>query len=311
MDRPRNLQTRSRAGSSRQPKAARPTSVEEVARYYRDATGEYLAYGGAALSWNHGIWEPDVRSLQAAFLRGKEFMVRGLELGPATRVLDVGCGVGGFAIWCAAKFGCHVTGITVCEEHVDLALANAEAADVSGRCDFRLMDMDALEFAASSFDVVINQETLCCARNKPRYLREVFRILSPGGAWRGIDYNLRRGPLTSAESEQVRRLLEGFRLPSLIPAANVEAQLEAAGFVGCASREVTELVLPTAGLIMRRCREPVRLARRLRRRHLHSPDAGEEESIRGHFEAGMEYAVGLHTGLFEHTSFEARRPAQV
>jgi cyclopropane-fatty-acyl-phospholipid synthase len=292
---------------SRRPKATRRTTVKEVARYYRDATGEYHAYGGAALSWNHGIWEPDVRSLQAAFQRGKEFLVRGLELGPARRVLDVGCGVGGFAIWCAAKFGCHVTGITVCEEHIPLAFANAEAAGISGRCDFRLMDMDALEVASESFDVVVNQETLCCARNKPRYLREVFRILAPGGAWRAIDYNLRRGPLTSAESEQVRKLLKGFRLPSLIPAANVEAQMKSAGFVECASREVTELVLPTAGLIMRRSREPVRLARRYRRRHLHSHDAGEEASIRGHFEAGMEYAVGLHTGLFEHTWYRARK----
>jgi ubiquinone/menaquinone biosynthesis C-methylase UbiE len=170
--------------------------------------------------------------------------------------------------------------------------------------------MDAVEFASESFDVVVNQETLCCARNKLRYLRQIFRILAPGGAWRCIDYNLRRGPLTRAESEQVRRLLEGFRLPSLIPAANVEAHMKTVGFVERASREVTELVLPTAGLIMRRSREPVRLARRFRRRHLHSPDAGEEASLRGHFEAGMEYAIGLHTGLFEHTWFEGRKPAQ-
>jgi len=288
---------------------SRRTTVEEVARYYRDATDEYEAYAGASLSWNFGIWEPDVRSLQSALERGKHVMVRGLELVPETRVLDVGCGVGGFAVWCAAKYGCQVTGITTCEVHIPLAFANAKAADVAECCNFRWMDMDALELADESFDVVINQETFCCSRTKRRYLREVFRILSPGGAWHCIDYNVRPGPLPASESEQVRRVLEGFHLPSLVPPSTVESQLKAAGFVERATRDLTDLVLPAAALVMRRSREPVQLARWFPRRRLHSPDAGEEANIRGHYEAGMAYGVGLHTGLFQHTWFEARKPA--
>jgi len=296
---------------SRATKTSRRTAVGEVARYYRDATAEYEAYAGAALSWNYGVWEPDVRTLQAALQRGKEVMLRGLELGPGTRILDVGCGAGGFAIWCAATFGCRVTGITICEEHVELASENAEAAGVGERCEFRRMDMDALAFTPESFDVVTNQETFCCARDKRRYLREVFQMLSPGGTWSCIDYNVRAGKLSRAESAELRKVLEGFHLYSLISLSQVESQLKAAGFVERTSHDLTELVLPAAALVMRRSRVPVKLARRLPRRRLHSPDASEEANIRGHFEAGMAYGVGLHTGLFEHGWFRARKPARV
>jgi tocopherol O-methyltransferase len=284
---------------------------DQVARYYRDVTAEYEAYGGAALSWNYGIWEPDVRDLQAAFRRGKEVMVRGLRIDRETRVLDAGCGVGGFAIWCAGQFGCRVTGITICEEHVEIAERNANAAGVGERCEFVCMDMDALSFAPGSFDVVTNQETFCCAHDKRRYLREVFRILAPGGAWSSIDYNVRRGKLSRAESAQLRKVLSGFHLPSLISPSRVESLLKAAGFEDASSRDVTALVLPSAEFVMRRCYEPLRFARRFPRRRLHAPDAGREANIRGHYEAGMAYGIGLHTGLFQHAWFRARKPARV
>jgi tocopherol O-methyltransferase len=289
----------------------RISSPERVASYYRDTTAEYEAYGGAALSWNFGIWESGTRSIQAAFERGNEFLLRGIEVGPTTRVLDVGCGAGGLAIWCATRLGCYVTGITICDEHIGIAERNATAAGVADRCEFLCMDMDALTFASGSFDVVTNQETMCCAQDKRRYLREVFRILAPGGTWSGIDYNLRSGRLSNADTNQLRKVIEGFHLPSLIPASRVESHLRAAGFVDLRARDVTALVLPSAELAMRRCYEPLRSARRFPRRRLHSQDRQQEASIRGHYEAGMAYSMGLHTGLFEHTWFRGRKAGPI
>jgi tocopherol O-methyltransferase len=284
------------------------SSPGQVARYYADLTSEYEAYGGAALAWNYGVWEQDVRNLQAALQRGQEFLLRGLDITPSTRVLDVGCGAGGFAIWCASQLGCRVTGVTICEEHVELASDNAAVAGVADRCEFLWMDMDQLALAPESFDVVTNQETFCCSRDKRRYLREVFRILAPGGAWSCVDYNVRHGSLSRAESAELHKVLAGFHLPSMISLSKVTAYLKAAGFEERISTDLGGLVLPAAELVMRRSYEPLRLARRFPRRRLHSPDAGEEANIRGHYEAGMTYAVGIHTGLFQHGGFRARKP---
>lgn len=279
-----------------------------VARYYADLTAEYLAYGGVSGSWNYGVWEPDVRSHHEALQRGKEVLLRGIDVRPETRVLDVGCGAGAFAIWCAERFGCRVMGITICEQHVEIATENAAEVGVSDRCEFRCMDMDRLELPAETFDVVTNHDSFCHAQQKRRYLREVFRILVPGGTWSCIDFNVRRGALSRAELVEVQKVLRGFHIPSLIPLAKVIADAKSVGFVDCTALELGAAVLMSAALIMRSSREPLRLARQHPRRRLYSSDAIEEQNMRGHFEAGMAYSVGLHTGLFEHGVFRARKP---
>lgn len=281
--------------------------VARVERYYADLTLEYEAYGGEARSWNYGVWESDVRTHQAALVRGKEVLLRGLTIGPRTRILDVGCGSGGFAIWCAERFGCRVTGITICAEHADLATEHAEDAGVADRCVFRRMDMDQLELPDGDFDVVTNQESYCCAQNKRRYLREVHRILSPAGVWCSVDFNVRSGRLSAGEKELLEDVLRGFHLPSLLSLRKVVAHAAEAGFADCSAEALGAAVLPTASLIMRRSHEPLLRARRAPRQRIHSPDPAEESNLRGHYAAGMAYSIGLFTGLFEHGLFRARK----
>jgi cyclopropane fatty-acyl-phospholipid synthase-like methyltransferase len=280
----------------------------EIARYYTDLTAEYEAYGGAASSWSYGVWESDVRTHQAALLRGHELLLRGIELTPEMQVLDVGCSLGGFAVWCAQRFGCRVTGITVCEEHVEIATAKAAEAGVADRCEFRCMDMDRLELEPESFDVVTNRDSYCYAQRKRRYLREVFGILAKGGTWSCIDFNVRGGRLSAADVFEVEKVLRGFHIPALLPLSRVLGYAEAAGFESCTAVELGEAVLPTAALIMRRSFEPLRLARRSPQRRIYSSNGTEEANLRRHFEAGMAYSAGLHTGLFEHGFFRARKP---
>jgi len=280
----------------------------DIARYYGDLTAEYEAYGGAASSWSFGVWESDVRTHQAALLRGHDLLVRGIEITPATRVLDVGCSLGGFAVWCAQRFGCRATGITVCEEHVEIAMEKAAEAGVADRCEFRWMDMDQLELKPDSFDLVTNRDSYCYSQRKRRYLREVFRVLARGGTWSCIDFNVRAGRLSAADALEVEKVLRGFHIPELLPLSRVLGYAKAAGFESCTAVELGEAVLPTAAMIMRRSFEPLRLARRNPRRQIYSSNETEEANFRGHFEAGMAYSAGLHTGLFEHGFFRARKP---
>jgi cyclopropane-fatty-acyl-phospholipid synthase len=54
-----------------------------------------------------------------------ELICRKLQLKPTDTVLDLGCGWGGFAIYAAEKYGCHVTGYNISAEQIQFAKKRA------------------------------------------------------------------------------------------------------------------------------------------------------------------------------------------
>lgn len=82
---------------------------------------------------------PDMTLEQAQ--RAKcELIRRKLELKPGQRVLDVGCGWGGLALYLARHADVDVTGITLSKEQHRVATARAHDAGLSARVQFRLED---------------------------------------------------------------------------------------------------------------------------------------------------------------------------
>jgi len=67
---------------------------------------------GSTMMYSCAYW-PGVETLDQAQEAKLDLICRKLELGPADRVLDIGCGWGGFARYAASRFGCEVTGVTI------------------------------------------------------------------------------------------------------------------------------------------------------------------------------------------------------
>ncbi len=63
-----------------------------------------------------------------------------LLIRPGMRVLDIGCGWGGLALYLADRFGARVTGITVSDEQLGVAQARAGEARLAERAQFLLRD---------------------------------------------------------------------------------------------------------------------------------------------------------------------------
>jgi cyclopropane fatty-acyl-phospholipid synthase-like methyltransferase len=281
---------------------------QEVAGYYTHLTALYQWYGGDTHGWHFGVWDAGVANHEQALHRANEILLEGLAPRPATRILDVGFGSGGFATWAAARFGCRVTGITVCPEHVRLARALARARGVAERCTFLVMDMDALGFRDECFDVVINQETFCHSRSRPRYLCEVFRVLAPGGSWRAVAFSIRPTPRSGTEERRYLRVCQGFRIPSLSSEAEVRAMSCAAGFEEIQAVDLTERVGRTASNILWFSRLPELLMPVGLGRLLFPLDPARRRSYRGHVSACAAYARGLRRGPFRHVGYSARKP---
>ena len=101
-------------------------------------------------------------------------------------VLDVGCGQGTDATR-YAQAGARVTGMDLTPRHVELATKHTAAMGL----DVTIVEGDAesMPFADASFDRVSSNGVLHHTPDMPAALREVCRVLRPGGEARIIVYN--------------------------------------------------------------------------------------------------------------------------
>ncbi len=137
------------------------------------------------------------------------------------RVLDLGCGTGRDVFLCAALAGPEgfVMGLDRDEGHLAVARRHVEATmEAFGHPEpnvaFRQGNIENLEAAGiedEGFDVVISNRALNLVRDKLRVLREVYRVLKPGGEFYFADvYTDRRLPAdVVSDPEVVREQLGG------------------------------------------------------------------------------------------------------
>jgi SAM-dependent methyltransferase len=132
---------------------------------------------GYADAWLDRIPEPTIASFAGT---GNPFSVGGLQ--PAERVVDVGSG-GGFDTFIAAKMvgpSGQVIGIDMTPAMLEKARASAAAADMEN-VEFREGFGEALPVEDGWADVVISNGVLNLMPDKDAALREMARVLKPGG----------------------------------------------------------------------------------------------------------------------------------
>lgn len=120
-----------------------------------------------------------------------EFHVRGrratvelaarLDLSAHTRVLDVGCGLGGAARYLAHSYGCQVTGIDLAHVYCRTAAMLTERLGLAHRVHFCRADGQSLPVRDASFDLVWTQHVTMNIADKALFCRDLCRALKPGG----------------------------------------------------------------------------------------------------------------------------------
>ena len=124
-----------------------------------------------------GYWK-DARTLQEAQDAKLDLICRKARLKPGMRVLDIGCGFGGFAIYAAQKYGCEVVGVTVSVEQRRLAMEMVKAARVP--VEVRLQDYREVY---GQFDAVVSIGMFEHVgwRNYRSFMEVVHRVMKKEG----------------------------------------------------------------------------------------------------------------------------------
>jgi tocopherol O-methyltransferase len=222
--------------------------VDRIRTYYDATTTQsYLAnWSPDALSMHLGRDGEGVTSHEDAFRHANRFLADLLAVGPATRALDIGCGVGGTAIWVAADRGAHVTGVNIVPLHIELAGKFAAERRVAERTRFVEADALASGLPEGSFDVAWSFESACHVEDARALFAHVRSLLAPGGRYAIVDYF--RG--TSGDARHVDTLCAGWALPGLRTIAETVTAVESAGFTVTSAVVDTSAVLNSA-LVMR------------------------------------------------------------
>ena len=141
----------------------------------------------------------------------------GLDTLPkGSRILDVGCGIGGSSRILAKYYGFNVTGITISPAQVKRA---RELTPQDLNCNFQVMDALNLNFEDGEFDAVWSVEAGAHMNDKKKFADEMLRTLRPGGYFALADWNSRdlsAKPPSFIEKLVLKQLLEQWVHPSFI-----------------------------------------------------------------------------------------------
>jgi len=134
-----------------------------------------------AMGLHYGIWDKNTKSLADAIINNNRVMAKLAGIQKGDKVLDAGCGVGGSSIYLAKNIGAQCTGITLSERQVKSANSYAQKNGVSDKVHFEVNDYFDTKYEEASFDFAWALESMATARDKGLFLKEMYRVLKPGG----------------------------------------------------------------------------------------------------------------------------------
>ena len=158
----------------------RKGSLRNIQFHYDLGNDFYAAWLDPSMTYSAAIFEKGDNSLEAAQVRKYRKLLKLLNPKPGDRILEIGCGWGGFAETAASEFGVHVTGITLSEEQYGYAKARMKKKGLENMVSIRLKDYRDL---TKTYDHVVSIEMFEAVGEQywGKYFSKIHEVLKPGG----------------------------------------------------------------------------------------------------------------------------------
>jgi cyclopropane-fatty-acyl-phospholipid synthase len=155
-------------------------SKRNVAHHYDLSDRLYDLFLDADKQYSCAYYTDPANTLEQAQADKKAHIVAKLAIEPGMRVLDIGCGWGGMALYIHARTGAEVLGITLSEEQLKVARRRAEEAGVADKVRFELIDYRDL---TDTFDRIVSVGMFehVGQRNFRTYFTKCRDLLTPTG----------------------------------------------------------------------------------------------------------------------------------
>ena len=159
---------------------SRSGSKKNIHAHYDIGNPFYQLWLDPTMTYSSALFLDQAQSLEQAQLNKYRRILDQLQLAPDARVLEIGCGWGGFAETAARESGVHVTGLTLSTEQLDYARARLANAGLADRVDLQLCDYRDSE---GQYDAIASIEMFEAVGERywPSYFACIARNLKAGG----------------------------------------------------------------------------------------------------------------------------------
>lgn len=188
-------------------------SYRHIAHHYDTDEDIFRMFLDKEMYYSCAYFKSDSDSLEAAQQYKADLIARKLLLKPGMRVLDIGCGWGSLAFHLASNHDVHVTGITLSNEQLRVARAEAEARELSDKTEFLLADYRE---HAAEYDRIVSIGMLehVGIANFGEYFARVNTMLAQDGVALIHTIGNKAGPQQTNPWIE-RYIFPGGRIPSL------------------------------------------------------------------------------------------------
>ena len=203
-------------------------AVEKAREYYNSEDADnfyYTIWGGEDL--HVGIYEHEDEPIFDASRRTVQRMASfARKLDPDTYVLDVGAGYGGAARWLAHTYGCRVVALNLSEVENERNRQMNREQGVDHLIEVVDGAFEDLPFEDEQFDLVWCEDSFLHSGDRPRVMREIARVLKPGGDFIFTD------PMQADDCPEgvLQPILERIHLETMGTPSFYRSELEGLGF---------------------------------------------------------------------------------
>ena len=140
----------------------------------------YAAWLDPSMTYSSALFEEDALDLTAAQNNKYRRLAEAIDLRPGQKLLEIGCGWGGFAEYAAKVHDARVVGLTISREQREFAQARIQAAGLGEKVEIRLQDY---RDERDQYDRIASIEMIEAVGEQfwPKYFSQLRDRLLPGG----------------------------------------------------------------------------------------------------------------------------------
>jgi cyclopropane-fatty-acyl-phospholipid synthase len=120
-------------------------SRKNISDHYDLGNDFFKLFLDPTMTYSSAYYRDIYQTLEEAQLQKYEELCRKLKLKQSDHVLEIGSGWGGFAMYAAKQYGCHVTTVTISQEQFDYARNKITENNLTDLIDIQLKDYRKLE----------------------------------------------------------------------------------------------------------------------------------------------------------------------